>query len=311
MSKISLVPQEMRPAKTWNIGAHLQAYRERTQKPVAVPLEELADPERTPQQLRAVVAEKARLATYTPEETENIQQLYPPETAASILKPQYTLRERLRFLPRPLQILIAVLLPFVVTWGLVAIFHSGAEITAPVDNGFQAGSDLAANESAGVDIAPAAKDKPQVVAAPNIFVHIVGEVNNPGVYEMEAGSRVSDAIAAAGGSTHLAVLERVNLARTVTDGEQILVPNSEQLADLSMRELGSVAVHDTVVAQRVNLNTAGAAELMGLPKIGAVTAQNIIAWRKTHGKFERVEQLLEVSGIGEKTLEALRDMVTI
>lgn len=134
-----------------------------------------------------------------------------------------------------------------------------------------------------------------------VFVHILGAVERPGLYELREGDRAIDAVAAAGGFTDVADQAQLNLARFVTDGEQIVVP-----------VIGEVPAGSTVAADgRVNLNTADAAALDTLPRVGPAMAERIIAWREENGRFTAVEDLLGVSGIGDKTFEALKDLVTV
>jgi competence protein ComEA len=135
-----------------------------------------------------------------------------------------------------------------------------------------------------------------------IYVHILGQVERPGLYELPDGARAVDAVAAAGGFTEQADAAALNLARFVSDGEQIVVP----------------AIGETTAAApgiagdgRVNLNTADAAVLDTLPGVGPATAAKILAWRDEHGRFESVEDLLDVGGIGEAKLDAIRDLVTV
>ena len=145
-----------------------------------------------------------------------------------------------------------------------------------------------------------------------VFVHVVGEVHRPGVVELSPGERVEAAIAAAGGATEHAELSGVNLARTVTDGEQIVVPDEDGAAEVEAQgthgaDVGGAPAPDALV----NLNTADIAALETLPRIGPSLAQRIIDWRETNGPFSSVDQLLDVSGIGEKTLAGFGDRVTV
>lgn len=152
------------------------------------------------------------------------------------------------------------------------------------------------------------------------FVHVVGEVADPGVVELDVDARVRDAIDAAGGPTKSAVLAGVNLARLVVDGEQIVVP------DAAGAELGAPGAPGASPGggasapgsgsgapdgALVNLNAADATALETLPRVGPALAQRIIDWREANGSFASVDQLLDVSGIGEKTLEGFRDRVTV
>ncbi len=140
------------------------------------------------------------------------------------------------------------------------------------------------------------------VASTAIYVHILGEVARPGLYELHDGDRAVDAVAAAGGFTPAADAAGLNLARFVSDGEQIVVPAVGQ---------ASATAPGMSSDGRVNLNTADAAALDTLPGIGPATAAKILDWRERNGRFEAVEDLLDVGGIGEAKLEALRDLVTV
>lgn len=150
-------------------------------------------------------------------------------------------------------------------------------------------------------------------SAAKIVAHVVGEVGSPGVVELEAGARVLDAIEAAGGATPDAVLEGINLARTVADGEQISVPDSEGAAlspGPAVATPGSIAPNPSDL-DSIDINSADAAMLETLPRVGPALARRIIDWRQANGGFSSVDQLLEVSGIGERTLEGLRDRVRV
>lgn len=140
-----------------------------------------------------------------------------------------------------------------------------------------------------------------------VYVHVLGEVLEPGVFQLRDGDRVIDAIAAAGGFTATADQQTVNLARFLSDGEQILVPahGAAPTTGPSTGETGGMA------GGKVNLNTASSDELETLPRVGPAMAERIIAWRDTNGRFSSVDDLLNVTGIGDKTFEALRDLVTV
>lgn len=135
-----------------------------------------------------------------------------------------------------------------------------------------------------------------------LFVHILGAVTRPGLYELQDGDRAIDAIAAAGGFLDTADQAQINLARFVTDGEQIIVP---VIGETPAGPPGSTA------DGKVNLNTADVTALDTLPRVGPALADRIIAWREANGSFTAVEDLLNVAGIGDRTLEGLRDLVTL
>lgn len=145
-------------------------------------------------------------------------------------------------------------------------------------------------------------DATGVPAAGVIYVHILGQVARPGLYELPDGARAVDAVAAAGGFTEQADAAGLNLARFVSDGEQIVVPAIGE---------GAAAAPGITGDGRVNLNTADAAALDTLPGVGPATAAKILAWREEHGRFESVDDLLDVGGIGEAKLDAIRDLVTV
>lgn len=147
-------------------------------------------------------------------------------------------------------------------------------------------------------------EEPQEAEADWAIVHVDGAVASPGVYELAAGSRVNDAVAAAGGLSEGADTSALNLAAPLADGEKIYVPREGEPTDASA----------PVVSQEgapVNLNTATAAELDELPGIGESTAAAIIEDREQNGPFATPEDLMRVSGIGEKKYERLEGLVCV
>ena len=160
----------------------------------------------------------------------------------------------------------------------------------------------------------------QITAQPtekaSVQVHVAGAVKKPGVVTLDGQARVVDALDAAGGTKKNADLTQVNLARVVKDGEQIVVPeiaddagaNAPQTAQgTAGGGTGSAAGGTAAGAgQKININSASAAELENLPGIGPVTAAAIVAYREEKGPFASVDALTEVSGIGEATLEKIK-----
>ena len=134
-----------------------------------------------------------------------------------------------------------------------------------------------------------------------LYVHVVGEVSSPGMYQLPIGARLVDAVFAAGGLTEDADNASVNLARELTDGEQIVV--------FSISQEGEAA--GTTASGLVSLNRASDKELEDLPGIGPALSSRIIAWREANGGFKSVQDLLKVSGIGESLLAGVIDLVTI
>ena len=146
-------------------------------------------------------------------------------------------------------------------------------------------------------------------------MHVVGQVRHAGVVRLPAGSRVQDALAAAGGARTGADLTAVNLARLLVDGEQIVVPKPGQRWSpppaLPHRDRPEVAQVVPAAGVPVDLNSATADQLDALPGVGPVLAGRILDWRAQHGRFSSVDELGEVSGIGEKVLARLRSMVRV
>jgi competence protein ComEA len=152
---------------------------------------------------------------------------------------------------------------------------------------------------------PAQAPQPAMTVAAAFVVHVAGAVRSPGVYELPPGSRVADAIEAAGGARPRADLSLLNLAEPVQDGMQILVMGRGETAAVA------VATPSTPAETVIDLNSADQTALEAVPGIGPVKAAAIIATRTELGAFASVEQLLEVSGIGPATLEAIRPYITI
>ncbi len=142
-----------------------------------------------------------------------------------------------------------------------------------------------------------------------VVVHVVGQVRRPGVVRLAPGARVQQALAAAGGPLPTADLARVNLARPVVDGEQVVVPRPGEPAvgAASPPAAGSPASTPPVV----DLNAADLAQLDTLPGVGPVLAQRILTWRAENGRFSSVDELGEVSGIGDAVLARLRPLVRV
>lgn len=150
-----------------------------------------------------------------------------------------------------------------------------------------------------------------------IVVYVSGAVSKPGIVELAGKDRVNDAIDAAGGFTDGADVTAVNLAAKVSDGAHIHVPQvGEAIPEGATSGAGDAASADGASSEgmgesaQININTASARELEQIPGIGPVTAQAIIEWRKENGRYRSVEELLNVSGIGEKTLASIREYVT-
>ena len=188
----------------------------------------------------------------------------------------------------------------------------------------------APGSSPGVDLDPAARGSPSTAAAAGspssagpgtasagatgiVVVDVVGQVGRPGLVSLPAGSRVADAITAAGGATPEADVSLLNQARLVIDGEQIRVPRPGEViaAAPGAAAPGAAGGAGGGVGALVSLNSADLATLDGLPGVGPVLAQRILDWRSEHGRFTSVDELGEVSGIGDKLMSQLRPRVTL
>ncbi|GAA8849412.1 hypothetical protein DUHN55_29770 [Helicobacter pylori] len=180
-----------------------------------------------------------------------------------------------------------------------------------------------AGASATPGAAPTTPDGAPTPTA-GVTVHVVGQVRRPGMVTLDAGARVADAIEEVGGATGRADLDGVNLARLLVDGEQVVVPKPGESQPPAGAPAGSTpaaggtgapggapAGAAPAAGAPVNLNTADLATLETLPGVGPVLAQRILDWRTEHGRFTAVEELGEVSGIGDKIYAQLAPEVTV
>lgn len=145
-----------------------------------------------------------------------------------------------------------------------------------------------------------------------VVVEVRGEVEAPGVFELAPGARLQDAIAAAGGLTREADLSTVNLARRLRDGELVVILALSAAGSTPM--IPAAGAGDTAAADdprvKININTAAADALEGLPGVGEVTAARIIAFREQNGPFRSVDDLIHVQGISDRTIDGFRELVT-
>lgn len=190
-----------------------------------------------------------------------------------------------------------------VVLGLVVL--SGAVGLGIMRGQAQPAQSVQIDDGGGVD-AEASGDGP---VAGELYVHVLGQVAQPGLYVLEPDARVVDAIAAAGGVLDDADLQAVNLARLLSDGEQLIVPVVGAGGDAG--GAGGGGVDAPGGDGLIDLNNADQAALETLPRIGPAIAQRIIEWREKNGRFGSVDDLLAVSGIGERLLEGLRDLVRV
>ena len=195
-------------------------------------------------------------------------------------------------------VVVAVLVALVLVWQAQPAAQAAPrvrrELPSPTTSGLPVG----------------AATSPAPGAAAGLVVHVVGAVHRPGLVRLPGGARVADAVEAAGGATAAARLASVNLARPVVDGEQVVVQRRGRPAVLGAPAVGAPAAGAGPAAP-VDLNTATLDSLDGLPGIGPVLAQRILDWRTAHGRFSSVDELGEVSGIGEATLTDLAPLVVV
>lgn len=205
-----------------------------------------------------------------------------------------------------------------------------------IDRGIEAGQeadpsdrDTGKEDLSGVQKEPGAAG----ASAASVTVHVCGAVKKEGVYRLPEGSRVEDAVRAAGGFTQEADTTWLNLARRLEDAEQILVPSREEAELLrkeqardpssgggsgSLAERGTDRAGEEAPAQgsgsaegKININTASREELMKIPGIGEAKAQRILDYRETNGGFETIEDLMKVPGIKKASFEKMRAYITL
>ena len=157
-----------------------------------------------------------------------------------------------------------------------------------------------------------------------IGIHIKGEVNNPGYYEVKNGSRLNDVIKKAGGKTNDADLNRVNLAQKVIDGEEIIIPKKGEPLDAATnsnlyytqenkfdKENGYDRLSQEINSEIVNINSADMYQLCRISGIGESTAEEILTYRKKKGAFKSIEEIKNVKGISDRKFEEIKDKITI
>lgn len=198
-------------------------------------------------------------------------------------------------------------------------------IRLPPSNSPRAGSPQSEPLSASPLPPPSAKtgdeaSSPSPVESTEIVVHVAGAVKKPGIVRIPRGSRVDDAVRAAGGFSSQADPDSVNLAQPLEDGVQVYVPRKGEAVQVEGR-VGSLSAgraserattgRQELPSGKINVNTATAEQLESLPGVGPATARAIIEYRKQNGSFSSVDELLDVRGIGPKKLEQIRPYVTV
>ncbi len=157
-----------------------------------------------------------------------------------------------------------------------------------------------------------AQTSDRAISAPQmIIVDVAGAVVNPSIVELPAGSRVFEAVEKAGGLTTEADIKWTNQAEMLTDGQKIYIPTKQELEDIDAPLSDLPGIGKQSGQGRININTADAETLQQLSGIGPVTAQKIIDFRNQNGKFNSIEEITQVSGIGDKTLAKFKEKITI
>ncbi|BCJ88581.1 ComEA family DNA-binding protein [Effusibacillus dendaii] len=208
-------------------------------------------------------------------------------------------------------ILIGFLLVVLVASGIYMYGRPGLSANIPLpktDAQYREASSQTQNISpAGTGSAGSQSEVPTKSAVPNsvteMKVDVKGAVHLPGVYTLPVGSRVADALQAAGGANDQADLQTVNLAQKLVDGGMLVIPVKGE------KEAGASTASS--VQRKVNINTATAAELDAVNGIGSTRANDIVAFRERQGPFQSVDDLLKVKGFGPKLLESLREQITV
>jgi len=220
--------------------------------------------------------------------------------------------ERLRGLGRasPAELALLALLAISIVGGSALVFIRRSEPPAPQMSKTAATFHQQSSVSAAPPGSAGGADKKQAPSK-TLLVHVAGLVTTPGVYELADGSRVKDAVAAAGGPKPGADIDALNLAAVLSDGQKIVVVAPGQApAESTTANFGGSGAGPTH-ATKVNLNAATQADLESLPSIGPVMAQRILSLRQQKGKFTSIKQLQDVPGVGPKKFEALKDLVTV
>ena len=149
-----------------------------------------------------------------------------------------------------------------------------------------------------------------------IVIHITGEVEEEGVIELEKGARISDAIEEAGGTTEEADLSNVNLAYSLSDGQKVKIPNinekDEEIIVVEEKAGDYIIIEgNKSKEEKININKAAQTEIETLPGIGPSTALKIINYRNEHGKFKNIEDIKNVSGIGDSKFENIKEYICV
>ncbi|MDD3253126.1 MAG: helix-hairpin-helix domain-containing protein [Lachnospiraceae bacterium] len=211
--------------------------------------------------------------------------------------------------------------------GGVSLNAAGEEVLAAAES--EAGQAAESGEKSGAntgadanpDANPGADADPNPVPPEELpaqtrgicYVHVCGEVINPGVYQLLEGQRIYEAIAMAGGFTEAACEESLNQAEPICDGMKIFVPDQEEARTQQATSAAAQVMQPGVPSgqAKVNLNTATVEQLMTLRGIGQARAEDIIRYRQERGGFSKIEEIMEISGIKEAAFEKIKDNITV
>lgn len=164
------------------------------------------------------------------------------------------------------------------------------------------------------DIENIVSDEEVVEEKEYIKIHITGQVRTSGIIELEYGSRISDAIEKAGGLTEFASLKNVNLAYKLEDGQKLYIPTTEEDVESVLMENGENIIKETNVSEKskvININKANEVQLEEIPGVGPSMASKIVNYRNENGEFKSIEDLKNISGIGEKKFETMREYICV
>lgn len=195
--------------------------------------------------------------------------------------------------------------------GAATVLLVAAFVVAAVISGLSGGRELPV-AAVPPSVSPSTVPTPGAAvdgSSAELFVHVSGAVNKPGLIRLTPGARVVDAVEAAGGFAEGADPAGLNLARRLHDGEQLRAPlvGEPVLADGAADPAGGAVTEGALV----DLNTASTTQLESLPRIGPAMAQRIVDWRTSNGRFGAVTDLLKVTGIGQKLFDGIKDKVTV
>ncbi len=218
-------------------------------------------------------------------------------------------------------------LPLLLLVALLIFFLSGeSEAVTLSDNGAAEGSSATESGEAPSVYGDSTESSTALAGAAGstiIYVDIGGEVNSPGVYELSEGTRLFQLIEKAGGLTDDADIDVINRAETVYDGQKILIASTEETMSSAEKagskaatDIGGGAAVDSNSAyssgnSKVNINTAGSVDLQTIPGIGPSKAERIIEYRSSNGYFKSIEDIKNISGIGDKTFDNIKKYITI